>query len=96
MISLVFALAMVGWLAQLLVFARAFAKDRDLAAFFAGFACLGWAVAFARELQLLPRPPTTWLLAASFAVAWGGFFLLMRLQSHRPLPGWLRYFGWKP
>lgn len=94
MIATLFALALVGWLGQVLVFVAEFRKHRDAPAFFAGFACLGWAVAFARELHLLPRAPTTWLLGAALVVAWGGLLLLLRLAGHRPLPRLLRWLRW--
>lgn len=95
MTALLFTLGLVAYLSQALIFARFLWKERDLAAAISFVNALGWAVFFLREIHQLPRFPTTLLAVTALLLGWVGLLLLLRLLSHRPLPGWLRWFRWK-
>lgn len=95
MIRATFIAATVGWLLQALILAREGWVKRDGLPAFCAFMTLGWAVAFARELGFLPRPPTTWLLGAAVVLAWLGVYFLLRLMALRPLGGVLALLRWR-
>ena len=86
MTRLLFALICSNFCAAALYFVWRFLLKRNVTSIAIAFLCLGWVVAVARELLLLPRDITNVLLAAALCVS---LFLLLAIylvesQQARP------------
>lgn len=84
MISFIFGFALFLYLIQAAYFLWRYRQNKRPGSLLCAFNVFGWATVFARELHLLPRPPTSVVLAAAFSVGLAALLILARNEGFKP------------